>query len=73
MRGIPFIYSEDNEDFDNANYVLKVPADESPINIKQLCDFVISNDFEPCKIRETVSGFTWENQMNQIVEFVRGV
>ena len=29
-RGIPFIYSEQDPDFDNQPYILKAPADESP-------------------------------------------
>ena len=32
-RGIPFVYSEIDADFDHCNYVLKVPANETPINI----------------------------------------
>ena len=32
-RGIPFIYSEQDSDFDHLPYVLKAPADESPIVI----------------------------------------
>lgn len=70
MRGLPFIYSEDNEDFDNQDYVLKVPADESPIDINQLCEFVRNNDFVPSEISKTVSNFTWENQMRTIVKAV---
>jgi glycosyltransferase involved in cell wall biosynthesis len=31
-RGLPFIYSEDDEDFDNMPYIIKAPPDESPIN-----------------------------------------
>lgn len=34
-RGIPFIYSETDEDFEQMPYVLKAPADESPIDIKK--------------------------------------
>ena len=70
MRGLPFIYSEDNEDFDNQDYVLKVSADESPIDINQLCEFIRNNDFIPSKLSETVSNFTWENQMRTIIKSV---
>ena len=38
-RGIPFIYSEQDSDFDHQPYVLKAPADESPIDIQQIIDF----------------------------------
>jgi glycosyltransferase involved in cell wall biosynthesis len=37
-RGIPFIYSETDEDFESMPYILKVPADESPIDITQIFD-----------------------------------
>ena len=39
-RGIPFIYSEQDSDFDNQPYVVKAPADESPIDIQQIIDFM---------------------------------
>ena len=32
-RGIPFIYSETDTDFENRPYILKVPANEAPVNI----------------------------------------
>ena len=35
-RGIPFIYSETDSDFDQKPYVLKVPADETPIDINSI-------------------------------------
>ena len=39
-RGIPFIYSEQDSDFDRQPYVIKAPADESPIDIHQIIDFM---------------------------------
>ena len=41
-RGIPFIYSEQDSDFDNQPYVIKAQPDESPINVQQILDFIIS-------------------------------
>ena len=38
-RGIPFVYSETDTDFDRQSYVLKVPADESFIKIEDIIRF----------------------------------
>jgi glycosyltransferase involved in cell wall biosynthesis len=68
MRGIPFIYSEDNCDFDDKCYVLKVPADESPIDIQSICDFVKRQKWSPAEIRGSVGHLTWNNQMLAILD-----
>lgn len=67
-RGIPFIYSEQDSDFDHQPYVLKALPDESPINIQQIIDFVDSNKFVPSEIRKTVEHLSWKIQMKQVIE-----
>ncbi len=67
-RGIPFIYSECDSDFDNQPYVLKAPADESPVDIQCIVDFIRTYDFEPSAIRQTVEHLSWKNQMQQVIE-----
>lgn len=69
-RGIPFIYSEQDSDFDNQPYVLKAPADESPIDILQILDFWSSFDMKPENIRETVTHLSWKRQMQKVVDMV---
>lgn len=69
-RGIPFIYSEQDTDFDHQPYVLKAPADESPINIHQIIDFVDANQFNPEDIRKSVEQLSWKIQMQQVVDAV---
>ena len=69
-RGIPFIYSEQDSDFDSQPYVLKAPADESPVNIQQIIDFVGSFKMHPEEIRCTVEHLTWKTQMQQVVQHV---
>ena len=69
-RGIPFIYSEQDSDFDNQLYVLKAPADESPIDIQQIIDFVESFKMKPEEIRRTVEHLTWNIQMQRVVDAV---
>ena len=41
-RGLPFMYSEQDSDFDNQPYVIKAPSDESPIDIKQIMYLLLS-------------------------------
>jgi hypothetical protein len=69
-RGIPFIYSEQDTDFDHQPYVLKTPADESPINIHQIIDFVDANQFNPEDIRKSVERLSWKIQMQQVIDAV---
>ena len=67
-RGIPFIYSEQDRDFDNQPYVLKVPADESPVDVQHILDFMDSHYFHPKDIRKTVENLSWKIQMQKVIE-----
>ena len=67
-RGIPFIYSEQDSDFDHQPYVLKAPADESPINIQQILDYMDSFTMKPEEIRHTVEHLSWKIQMQKVIE-----
>jgi glycosyltransferase involved in cell wall biosynthesis len=67
-RGIPFIYSEEDEDFDAQPYVLKVPADETPIRIEDLVEFYTSQAWDSAAIRRSVEKLTWKVQMQKVVE-----
>ena len=67
-RGIPFIYSECDSDFDNQPYVLKAPADESPIAIDSIIDFVNRCKLKPEDIRKTVEHLTWKQQMQRVID-----
>lgn len=67
-RGISFIYSETDSDFDNQPYVLKASADESPIDICQILDFVDKNQMIPDEIRKTVEHLAWKNQMQKVLD-----
>lgn len=66
-RGIPFIYSEQDSDFDQLPYVLKAPADESPIDIQQIVDFMNHFTMKPEDIRHTVEHLTWTIQMQHVL------
>lgn len=69
-RGIPFIYSEQDRDFDDKPYVLKAPADESPIDIQHIIDFLDCFTMKPEDIRKTVENLKWEIQMQRVVDEV---
>lgn len=66
-RGIPFIYSETDSDFDTRPYVLKAPADETPIDINNIVSFYHSISFLPKDIRGSIMSLSWENQMKNVL------
>ncbi len=69
-RGIPFIYSENDSDFDQKPYVLKAPADESPIDIQRIIEFVDSFNLHPIEIRNSVQHLTWKIQMQKVLDSI---
>ena len=69
-RGLAFFYSEEDEDFDNAPYVFKVPADESPIDVKALSEFLSALDMSPEQIRGSVQHLSWTEQMGKVIRTV---
>ena len=66
-RGIPFIYSEQDSDFDHQPYVLKAVPDESPINVQAILDFFDSHHFNSQDIRNTVTHLSWNYQMKKVM------
>jgi glycosyltransferase involved in cell wall biosynthesis len=70
-RGIPFIYSEQDSDFDNKPYVIKASPDESPIDIQQIIDFVDNRHFKPEDIRKSVENLSWKIQMKKVLDEIR--
>ena len=67
-RGLPFAYSEQDNDFDGKTYVLKVVPDESPINIQKILEFIDTQMFVPQEIRKTVEYLSWKTQMNHVID-----
>lgn len=67
-RGIPFIYSETDEDFDNMPYILKVPADESPVDIHQIIRFYTALNISPRQIRDSIKNLSWKEQMKKVIK-----
>ena len=70
-RGLPFIYSEQDSDFDQQPYVLKAPADESPVDIQRIVDFIESHPFSCIEIRKSVEHLTWKIQMQKVIDVIK--
>lgn len=69
-RGIPFIYSETDSDFDTKPYVVKAPADETAIDIDNIVSFYNSISISPEEIRNSISSLSWENQMKTVLNSI---
>lgn len=68
-RGIPFVYSERDSDFDAMPYVLKAPADDTPLDIAALLGWLGGTDRTPEHIRSSIEGkLSWERQMKRVVD-----
>lgn len=67
-RGIPFIYSETDRDFECMPYILKAPADESPIDINRILSFYDNLSITPELIRSSIYHLSWKNQMSKVLE-----
>lgn len=63
-RGIPFIYSEINRDFDGMPYIKKEQPDDSPIDIRQLITWRKNLHIKPVDIRNSIlQSLSWVEQM----------
>ena len=69
-RGIPFIYSETDSDFDTKPYVLKAPANETAIEIESIISFYRSLSMSPMEIRNSIINLSWENQMKKVTDSI---
>jgi len=69
-RGIPFVYSETDSDFDERPYVLKLPADETPADIRQIIAFYRQLSITAQEIRDSIKDLSWKHQMNQVINSV---
>lgn len=73
-RGIPFVYSEQDADFDGMPYVMKAPADETPLDIEALLRFYDALEMPPAAIRASIEGtLSWERQMARVVEEIERI
>lgn len=64
-RGIAFMYSETDSDFDSRVYIYKVEASESPIDISKMLDFIDHCNVPADTIRQSIRALSWTNQMEK--------
>ena len=69
-RGIPFIYSETDSDFDSKPYIIKAQADETAIDIDNIVSFYKRFSMSPEEIRNSISSLSWENQMKTVLNSI---
>lgn len=68
-RGIPFVYSEIDNDFEEMPYVMKIPADETPLDIPKVIEFCQSVKLTSEEIRASITEkLSWKTQMKQVIE-----
>ena len=67
-RGLGFVYSEIDEDFEDMPYIIKAPADETPLDISRIVDFYNSTNLDPIEIRKSIEpNLSWKNQMQKVI------
>ena len=66
-RGIPFVYSETDTDFDKMPYVLKVPANETAVKIEDIIQFYQHLTTTPQQIRDSIADLSWKHQMGKVI------
>ena len=68
-RGIPFIYSEIDDDFENMPYIIKADPDDTPISVQKIVDFYYSLNMTPLEIRNTIiETLSWKVQMKHVID-----
>ena len=68
-RGIAFVYSEIDDDFENMPYVMKVRPDESPLDIHALITFMKSVSLSSQDIRSSIEQtLSWKVQMKRVID-----
>lgn len=70
-RGFGFIYSETDDDFEDMPYVLKAPADETPIDISKLIAFCKKQTISPQEIRDSIRHLSWQEQMRKVYDDIQ--
>jgi len=70
-RGIPFGYSGNDFDFDARPYTIKIPADETPVNIDSIVRFYQNLTISPDEIRNSVKNLvSWNVQMAKVAKCI---
>lgn len=67
-RGIPFVYSETDEDFEQMPYVMKIAADESPVYLDRILRFIDNEQYDVECVRESIGHLTWRELMKMVID-----
>ena len=67
-KGLPMIFSENDLDFENVNFLYKVPADESLIDIDDVINWYRNLKVSSSEIREFSKKFSWDIQMKKVID-----
>ena len=62
--------TETDGDFDNKPYILKAPADETPIDINQIIAFYKTVKMTPSDIRNSIQDLSWKCQMEHVINSI---
>jgi glycosyltransferase involved in cell wall biosynthesis len=70
-RGIPFIYSEIDDDFEGMPYIMKATPDDTPLDICSIIDFYNKCDYSPLQIRNSIiDTLSWREQMKKVIKVI---
>ena len=70
-RGLPFFYSESDVDFEDKDFIFKVPGNDTPIDIEEIVKFVDKHKFDPMTIRNyAIENLTWDKQFEKVLNDV---
>lgn len=67
-KGLPMIFSENDLDFKNVDFVYKIAPDESLIDIEKIIEWYKSLKITSQKIRKFSEKFSWDIQMKKVVD-----
>lgn len=70
-KGLPMIFSENDLDFTNVDFVYKVKSDESLIDIKDIIRWYENLKISSEEIRKFSEKFSWDIQMKKITEEIK--
>lgn len=71
-RGIPFIYSEIDEDFELMPYIMKATPNEAEIDIADILSFIQNNPIDPAQIRSSIENtLSWKIQMKKVIDRIK--
>lgn len=67
-KGIPFVISFNDIDFEECKFVYKVSGDENIIDINQIINWYEKLDMDSGEIAKNASRFSWDIQMKNVID-----